>query len=369
MSLALLASPSFVAPPTPVPSPGSNASAVFDAAPPAAQFSVFDAAPPAAQFSNATRGRRLLQGEFSREGTFCSHNHLMPLALMLGCQRCGGQSLYEDVMNSVRGARRGHALRGEPEHYGREQHFYATDAWSQGVPHYLEHFPPCPRQQSSPYEFTVDATPAYLRKPIVADRLVEVLPRNAVPKLRFVVILRDPVDRLYAYWDAFVLSGVGVNRFEAWADKTMENVLACQKRVGSNELWPPPDTGVCDEDTVEGVAAGLYAYQLIYWLHRFDPKQFLVTTIDAYERDPQRVVRDVAGHVGASTTLAGAVRAASDPTAVKVMGGMTADARRKLGRFYQPHNAQLLHVFNGQPHVAYSPSIKELRIQGWTGPN
>ena len=54
---------------------------------------------------------------------------------------------------------------------------------------------------------------------------------------------------------------------------------------------------------------------------------------------------------------------------MKVMGGMTADARRKLGRFYQPHNAQLLHVFNGQPHVAYSPSIKELRIQGWTGPN
>ena len=68
MSFTLLAIPSFVAPPT-------NGSALFDAA------------PPAAQFSNATRGRRLLQGEFSREGTFCSHNHLMPLALMLGCQR------------------------------------------------------------------------------------------------------------------------------------------------------------------------------------------------------------------------------------------------------------------------------------------
>ena len=184
-----------------------------------------------------------------------------------------------------------------------------------------------------------------------------------MPKLRFVVILRDPVDRLYAFWDAFVLSGVGVNRFEAWADKTMENVLACQKRVGSNELWPPPDTGVCDEDTVEGVAAGLYAYQLIYWLHRFDPKQFLVTTIDAYERDPQRVVRDVAGHVGVDD--ARRRRPRHDPTAVKVMGGMTADARRKLGRFYQPHNPSC--STNGQP----APTRRRSRScgSGWTGPN
>ena len=188
-----------------------------------------------------------------------------------------------------------------------------------------------------------------------------------MPKLRFVVILRDPVDRLYAYWDAFVLSGVGVNRFEAWPTRRWRT-LACQKRVGSNELWPPPDTGVCDEDTVEGVAAGLYAYQLIYWLHRFDLKQFLVTTIDAYERDPQRVVRDVAGHVGASTTPAGAVRAASDPTAVKVMGGMTADAaaarpllpaaqRPAAPRLQRPAARRLLAVDQG----AADP--------GWTGPN
>ena len=225
----------------------------------------------------------------------------------------------------------------------KEKDFFGDPSmWRRGRNWYEKIWPNCPRTaagQQLPQSayVAIDATPAYLRKPIVADRLVEVLPRNAVPKLRFVVILRDPVDRLYAYWDAFVLSGVGVNRFEAWADKTMENVLACQKRVGSNELWPPPDTGVCDEDTVEGVAAGLYAYQLIYWLHRFDPKQFLVTTIDAYERDPQRVVRDVAGHVGASTTLAGAVRAASDPTAVKVMGGMTADARRKAAASAATH--------------------------------
>ena len=37
----------------------------------------------------------------------------------------------------------------------------------------------------------LDATPAYMRKPIVADRLVELLPQAAQPKLKFVVILRE----------------------------------------------------------------------------------------------------------------------------------------------------------------------------------
>ena len=255
---------------------------------------------------------------------------------MLGCQRCGGQSLYEDV-NSMRGGGqlRGRALRARAALL-RDRRVVAGRA---ALPRAL---PAC-RQRSSPYEFTVDATPAYLRKPIVADRRRGAAAErgtgcgsssSCATRRSFVRVL----GRVHVRHD------IGVNRFEAWADKTMENVAGVPAG-GSNELWPPPDTGVCDEDTVEGIAAGLYAYQLIYWLHRFDPKQFLVTTIDAYERDPQRVVRDVAGHVGASTTLAGAVRAASDPTAVKVMGGMTADARRKLGRFYQPHNAQLLHVF------------------------
>ena len=35
-------------------------------------------------------------------------------------------------------------MRGEPAVYSREQHFFATDTWSQGATHYLNHFPDCP---------------------------------------------------------------------------------------------------------------------------------------------------------------------------------------------------------------------------------
>ena len=44
---------------------------------------------------------------------------------------------------------------------------------------------------------------------------------------------------------------------------------------------------------------------------------------------------------------------------------MPAQARTALGRFYHEHNAQLLKLFNNQPRVHYSPSLKGLNIQAW----
>lgn len=221
--------------------------------------------------ATSSQGRQLaaLDHKLHKSGTFCLGNKLAPLVMLLGCQRCGTGSLYEDIMQHVKGARRAHSLHGEADFYAREQHFFATDSWSLGVKHYLDHFPPCPKGHGAEHElsFTMDATPAYLRKPIVVSRLQEVYPNVAIPALRFVIILRDPVDRLHAYWDSFVQAGAGVNDFAKWVDLTMGKVQQCQRSHGP-ELWPPPDTGKCDPDVLEGVAAGLYVYQLQYWFKK-----------------------------------------------------------------------------------------------------
>jgi hypothetical protein len=149
--------------------------------------------------SNATARRRLvLDHHVQKGGSLCVGSHLAPVVMLLGCQRCGTASLWEDMVTHVQGARRGHSLHGEPDYYGREMHFFATDSWSLGMRHYLEHFPSCPKGRAADeFEFAVDATPAYLRKPIVATRLRDAYPAVALPLLRFVVILRDPVHRLH----------------------------------------------------------------------------------------------------------------------------------------------------------------------------
>ena len=77
----------------------------------------------------------------------------------------------------------------------------------------------------------------------------------------------------------------------------------------------------------------------------------------------------IASFVGAPTNLqGGSVRGADSPTSVKVMGGMPSDARKTLGRFYYPHNAQLLHTLaQHQSNMHFAPSLKSLGIQGWAG--
>ena len=128
-------------------------------------------------------GRALAQASHNlhRSGTLCLGGKLAPLVMMLGCQRCGLQSLYQDILDHIPGSKAGHSLRGEPEYYGREQHFFATDTWDKGLHHYLEHFPACPAHADKDLTFTVDATPAYMRKPIVTVRLAQVRPRDTYP--------------------------------------------------------------------------------------------------------------------------------------------------------------------------------------------
>lgn len=315
---------------------------------------------------NASHGRALLQHETTRGGSFCLGGRLVPLFFLFGCQRCGGTAMYYDIMKHVRGAREGRSIGSEPAFYEREQHFYASGSpssstWDRGISHYTSHFVACP-PNSAGFEFSIDATAAYMRKPVAAERIPQMIPQGAHGKLRFVVVLRDPTDRLYAYWDAFVLGGKGMNNFDIWVKGVMEKVKTCQNKNG-DQLWPPPDN--CDEDTVQGVAAGLCAYQLIYWLHRFDPSQFFLTSFHAYQLETGKVLRDVARFFGASESLTGTVANAGDLSSVKVMGGMSNEARKTLGKFYKPHNAQLLHTLNTNAKMTFSPSLKALAIQGW----
>ena len=249
---------------------------------------------------------------------------------------------------------------GIPSWQGREQHFFATDSWAEGVHHYLDHFPACPHKNSE-FAFSVDATPAYLRKPVVAMRLPSVYPHAVVPKLKFVAVLRDPARRLYAYWDTFVQSGTGVNNFNTWVEATLKKVQECQKQHG-HELWPPPEKH-CDEDDIESVAAGLYAYQMAFWFKQFEPKNFLVTSLDGYERETSAVLRDVAAFIGAPRDLVGTPRAIGTPTnpqAIKMLGAMPNEARTALGRFYHTHNAELLRLFNHQSRVTTSVCFPRL---------
>ncbi len=156
-------------------------------------------------------------------------------------------------------------------------------------------------------------------------------------------------------------------QFDAWTTLLFTKVKACQQKHGDT-LWPPPESGACDADTIEGVAAGLYAYQLGYWFKKFGASQFFLSSLDAYELNTAGVLTDVSRFLGAGNGLVGSNRnigMADAPTAVKVRGAMPPNAQKTLGKFYTKHNAALIRLLHNNNKATYSPSLKGLGIQDW----
>ena len=58
-------------------------------------------------------------------------------------------------------------------------------------------------------------------------------------------------------------------------------------------------------------------FPIVYWFHRFEPKQFLISTLPAYEADPAGVLKDTAHFLG-SEGIVGNTKNPTSMNSVKV---------------------------------------------------
>lgn len=119
---------------------------------------------------------------------------VLPTFLIAGAQKCGTTTLSG-------------ALRQHPEIFlskPKELHFFDR-RFDRGLDWYSSHFTPSPRHKQ-----VGEATPAYMFDPDARRRFAE-----ALPGIRIVVILRDPVSRAYShYWHQRRLGNEQLPTFE-----------------------------------------------------------------------------------------------------------------------------------------------------------
>jgi hypothetical protein len=190
----------------------------------------------------------------------------------------------------------------------------------------------------------MDSTPNYLGAISVPELMQSMYPPDVRPQVRFIALLRHPSSRFRSWFDHFGPSrtNLGINQFVRLA---LRKTIACARSRGIDvtssralfnskcrSLGPPVG---------QSLTGGLYAAQLMSFLHRFDPSQFAVISSGGYARQPLDVIQ------GLSTFLGLQLR----PTPV--------EARRQNGgrRKHMPHPRalQLLDTF-------YEPSIPELGV-------
>lgn len=192
-----------------------------------------------------------------------------PDYLILGTQRGGTTSLFRylgmhpDVVNP-----------------GTKELHFLTDRHERGASWYLGQFP----TSLGPGELTGEATPYALFHPRSPARA-----KNIAPNARFIVLLRDPVQRAYSHYRHECALGVEKLSFAEAIDQESTRISGESDRLELDESYVS-----FNHKHFSYVSRGNYAHQLENWLQQFPRDRFLILKSEDLYRTPGAIMQKVA---------------------------------------------------------------------------
>lgn len=224
--------------------------------------------------------RRILRSRL-RSRQIVPFGRSVPDFLIIGAQRCGTSSLYK-------------YLGGHPQvvpSLRKETRFFSID-YDQELRWYKAHFPTTVTlkylERVRGAGCTFEATPDYFFDPRSPWRVQKLL-----PDAKFIILLRDPVDRAYSHWQHMCRLGFEELPFR-------EAVERESARIGSgmDVLNNGGSGSVRNALLFSYLARGYYVEQLAHWLSVFPRPQFLVLSAEELYASPSKVLSEVCAFVG-----------------------------------------------------------------------
>ena len=246
----------------------------------------------------------------------------LPDFIIIGAQKGGTSSFYRLLSQhpNVRAAVR------------KELHYFSL-FFDRGVGWYRSCFPPPTLEGGN--TITGEASPYYLFHPHAPKRIAE-----AVPRVRLIALLRNPVDRAYSHYNHEVtmvsrLFGAGVEpltfeeaveleelRLRGERDKMLED----ERYVGFNHQH------------FSYLSRGVYVDQLVHWSEFFGDEQMLVLkSEDFFEHTPETM--------NLALDFLGIPEWEPEDREIILRGEyeheMNPVTRRRLEQYFEPHNRKL----------------------------
>jgi hypothetical protein len=250
-----------------------------------------------------------------------SSARVLPDYLIIGTQRGGTTSLYKYL---VRHPQHAHALT-------KELRFFDLN-YDRGVRWYRSRFPSIPYRALTKWVRGSDlvvgeASPDYLFHPHVPSRVAQIL-----PDARFVVVLRNPVDRAHSHYWHQVKRGHETLSFGEAVDREAERLQ------GELEKMMEDPTYVSYERHHHSyLARGLYVEQLRRWTEFFPRDRFLIERSEDLFADPGAVCRRVLAFLGLPGRDLGPYEAFNAFAEAKV----EPDIRNQLAEYFREPNSRL----------------------------
>jgi len=251
------------------------------------------------------------------------HLRLHPSFLIIGAQRAGTTSLYNYLCEhpSVLPAAR------------KELHFFDR-AYSRGLSYYFRQYPTVWRSALpfGPRLITGESTPYYLFHPLVAGRV-----RHALPTVKLIVLLRNPVDRALSHYHHSVNKAAEPLSFEAAIDREAERLAGEFERLCSEPGYHSPAF-----NRYSYLARGVYVDQLERWMNVFPREQFLILRSEDLYANPKVALQSVFAFLRLPTCDINT----SEQHNRQDYAAMNPATRARLREYFAPHNARLYRFLN-----------------------
>ena len=331
---------------------------------------------------------KLINADTDDSSVMCYNGKLVPTLYVVGCQKCGTTSLWEDSVDHVYGLTTGDY---KEHHYWSEGDTRWTDGSLSGM---VEAYPDCddfdePHAPSTDSLIGADFCPQMGYEDVpsnIYNAYTEELGEDSNDALRFVSILRDPVNRTISYFyhalDEGWLDVEGCSdccgswwvdsscsceeygydnkyccteklsfaermatcnvTFDHWVDTQLARADTCLKE--GKQMWPD-----CGDS---GIFGSLYVYQIQNFLQYWDPSQFSVIPFNLYTGHADQAIQAVADSVDASYMeyefTAEDVNTAGNHG--RSYNSMLPSTAHKLEAFFSPYN-QLLYDYLKEQNI------------------
>ncbi len=127
------------------------------------------------------------------------------------------------------------------------------------------------------FAITGEDTPFYIWSPLVAKRILKIL-----PNVKLIVLFRNPIDRAYSNYHLGVRAGSENLSFE-------DAIQVELNQLKNNEI--KPENKLEKYTTPRSyIAKGFYADQLKIWLKLFNDEQLFIISTEDFESKPQETL-------------------------------------------------------------------------------
>jgi hypothetical protein len=252
---------------------------------------------------------------------------LMPDFIIIGAQKGGTTSLYNYLTehpNIISAST-------------KEVHFF-DHRYHRGLRWYRAHFPTAIEQYYAEHVrkqvfITGEASPGYLFHPLVPKRIA-----NLLPHVRLIVLLRNPVDRLYSQYRHKVALGHEKLPVEEAVAREEERLQGEREKIAMQKKYYSANFQHFSYKT-----RGRYAEQLEAWFSLFPREQFLIMKSEDMYKDPSAIYKQTLEFLNIPIYEPKSLQKEYKQynKSKEVPSRLDSGLRKELVEYFKPHNARL----------------------------